>query len=329
MATNQSAIQQLYADVVADLSIFYQNQVLLPNPQLTMSQYNITGATGNQIRIPITNAWTAANSSVAEGESIIANASQDFSPGAVTLTMSKRGAGTFVTTEALEDGGIETVRQAVLTRLSGAIAQATDQSGFNVLASGAEAALTDISDVDLTNDSGLSNADLSTAAVSFVMSPESMAYGSKRDAAVKMWEDVDRDRFDMVATVRNGFVRVPTFTGANVAVSPFFARAIIASDTIAESNANLRASLEMISTSVANLRSINAPTDAGGFYAAVVGAAHEFHLASQLSSVNVGSGAIGDLSVIGNQALLEGLIGQAVGCRFYRSNNAPTGLTSA
>lgn len=329
MATNQSAIQQLYADVVADLQAFLSNQVLLPNPQLTALQYNITGATGNQIRIPISNQYTAANSSVAEGESIIANAAQDFSPGAVTLTMSKRGAGSFVTSEALEDGGMDTVRNAILTRLSGSLAQATDQSGFNLLASGSEAALTDIANVDLVNDSGLGNSDLANADVSFVMSPQALAFGEKRGATVKMWEDVDRDRFDMVATVRNGFVRVPTFTGANVAVSPFFARAVIASDTVAEANANLRASLEMISTSVANLRKINAPTDASGFYAAIVSAAHEFHLASQLSSVNVGSGSIGDLSVIGNQALLQGLIGQAVGCRFFRSNNVPSGLASA
>lgn len=329
MATNQSAIQQLYADVVADLQVFMANQVLLPNPQLTALRYDITGATGNQIRIPISNAYTAANSSVAEGESIIANAAQDFSPGAVTLTMDKRGAGSYVTSEALEDGGMDTVRNAILTRLSGSLAQATDQAGFNILASGSGATLTDIANVDLSND-GIANAALlANADVSFVMSPEALAYGEKRGATVKMWEDVDRDRFDMVATVRNGFVRVPTYTGANVAVSPFFARAVIASDQVAEADANIRASLEMISTSVANLRKINAPTDAAGFYAAIVSAAHEFHLASQLSSVNVGSGSIGNLSIIGNQALLQGLIGQAVGCRFFRSNNVPTGIASA
>jgi len=128
----------------------------------------------------------------------------------------------------------------------------------------------------------------------------------------------------MVATVRNGFVRTPNGN------SDQMVRAIIASDLIAESNSDLTASLDMISTSVANLRKLNAPTDDAGFYAAVVSAAHEFHLAKELNGVGgISSGSIGSISqALANQALLEGLIGQAVGCRFYRSNNVPSGLTS-
>jgi hypothetical protein len=57
--------------------------------------------------------------------------------------------------------------------------------------------------------------------------------------------------------------------------------------------------------------------------------AQEYHLASELNGVSVSSGAIGDLSVLGNGALVDGLIGQAVGCRFFRSNNLPTGLATA
>ena len=87
----------------------------------------------------------------------------------------------------------------------------------------------------------------------------------------------------------------------------------------------------MVSTSVAELRKMNAPTDDSGFYAAVVSAAHEFHLAKELNGVGgISSGSIGSISQdLANQALLEGLIGQAVGCRFYRSNNVPSGLASA
>jgi hypothetical protein len=323
MATTTAGIAELYADIVADLIPYYDNMVLLPNPQLIVNQYNLTGAVGNTVKIPLTNSWPAGNSSVSDNTDLI-NAGFDFNPGAVSLQVGKRGAGSLVSEESLEDGGFETVRNAVVTRLSRAIAQATDQAGFNILASGAEDALADISDVDITNDSGLSNADLANADVSFVMSPEAMAYAVKREPVVKMFEDIQNDNHQMVATVRNGFVRTPNGN------SDQMVRAIIASDLIAESNSDLTASLDMISTSVANLRKLNAPTDDAGFYAAVVSAAHEYHLAKQLNGVGgITNGAIGSVSqALANQALLEGLIGQAVGCRFYRSNNVPSGLTS-
>jgi hypothetical protein len=323
MATTTAGIAELYADIVADLIPYYDNMVLLPNPQLIVNQYNLTGAVGNTVKIPLTNSWPAGNSSVSDNTDLI-NAGFDFNPGAVSLQVGKRGAGSLVSEESLEDGGFETVRNAVVTRLSRAIAQATDQAGFNILASGAETALSDISDVDITNDSGLVNSDLANADVSFVMSPEAMAYAVKREPVVKMFEDIQNDNHQMVATVRNGFVRTPNGN------SDQMVRAIIASDLIGESNASLRASLDMVSTSVANLRKLNAPTDDAGFYAAVVSAAHEFHLAKELNGIGgITNGAIGSVSqALANQALLEGLIGQAVGCRFYRSNNVPSGLTS-
>ena len=332
MATTTSGIADLYSQIVTDLVPYYDNQVLLPNPQLIANQYNIEGAVGNSLQIPITNSWSA-NLSYAggEGTDIIAGNAQDFGPDAVTLTMSKRGAGTLVNTEALEDGGFNTVRNAVVTRLSRSIAQATDKVGFNILASGGEADLTDIANIDLSND-GISNVALLTNAdVSFVMSPEAMAYGVKRQPTVKMFEDVQNDQHQMVATLKNGFVRTPTFTGANIALSVQMARAIVASDLIGETTEAIRASLDMVSTSVAELRKINSPTDESGFYAAVVSAAHEFHLAKQLNGVGgISSGSIGSISQdLANQALLEGLIGQAVGCRFYRSNNVPSGLATA
>ena len=331
MATTSTGIADLYSEIVADLIPYYDNQVLLPNPQLVANQYNIEGATGNQIQIPITNSWSGPVGALGEGTNIITGNAQDFGPDAVNLTMQKQGAGTYVNTEALEDGGFNTVRNAVVTRLSRSIAQSTDKKGFNTLASGGTADLTDIANVDLSND-GISNVALLTNAdVSFVMSPEAMAYGVKRQPTVKMFEDIESDQYQMVASLRNGFARTPSFTGANIAVGVQMARALIASDSIGESNASLRASLDMVSTSVAELRKMNAPTDDSGFYAAVVSAAHEFHLAKELNGVGgISSGSIGSISQdLANQALLEGLIGQAVGCRFYRSNNVPSGLASA
>lgn len=331
MATTTSGIADLYSEIVADLIPYYDNQVLLPNPQLVANQYNIEGATGNQIQIPITNSWSGPVAAMSEGSNIITTNGQDFGPDAVNLTMQKQGAGTYVNTEALEDGGFNTVRNAVVTRLSRSIAQSTDKKGFNTLASGGTADLTDIANVDLTNDSGLVAGDLTTADVSFILSPEAMAYGVKRQPTVKMFEDIESDQYQMVASLRNGFARTPSFTGANIAVGVQQARALIASDSIGEATATLRASLDMVSTSVAELRKMNAPTDDSGFYAAVVSAAHEFHLAKELNGVGgISSGSIGSISQdLANQALLEGLIGQAVGCRFYRSNNVPTGLATA
>lgn len=318
MATTSSALTALYEDVVADLIPYFDNAVLLPNPQLIVNTYNISGAVGNTMKIPTHDAWSAG-STVSEGASIITDATSDFGSTGVSLTISKRGAGTYVNEEALEDGGMDTVRGAVLTQLSGSIAQATDQAGLNVMASGGEASLTDIANVDVSND-GISNAALlSTADVALVFSPQAGSYAIKREPTVKMDQDVDRDRYEMVATVRNGFARVRSA----------FVRAIVTSDAIDESDADIRAKLEMVSKSVASLRSVNAPTDAAGFYAAVVTPAQEYHLASQLNGVTVGSASIGDLSMVGNQALVTAIIGQAVGCRFVRSNNLPSGIASA
>lgn len=330
MSTTSVSVQALYEDIVSSLLPHYDNAVLLGQEAVLSTVFDLSGAVGNTVKIPITNAWTAAPE-VDAGEPIIANAAvQNFNPGSVQLQIAKRGAGTFVHEEALEDGGLDQVRSAVLTRISRSLAQATDRAGFLELASGG-AALANLDVVDLPRE-GVSNLSLLTgnADVSFVMSPEAMAYAIKRSPTVKMFNDVDKDQYEMVATVRNGFKRIP-FAGATpqIAANTFFARAVIASTDIGEADANLRATLGHFSQSVAELRKMNAPTDAAGFYMAVVSAAHEFHLASQLNSVNVGTGAIGDLSMIGNQALMDGLIGQAIGCRFVRSNNVPTGIAPA
>jgi hypothetical protein len=179
--------------------------------------------------------------------------------------------------------------------------------------------MTDISDLNVTND-GYANTALTTADVALVMSPEAGAYAVKRDPSVKMFNDVDQDNYQMVATVRNGFAQVRSN----------FIRAIATSDTIGAA-ANISASLDQFSTSVANLRAENAPTDGSGFYVALVTPAQELALAKELNGVGgISSGSIGSVAQdLANQALLEGLIGQAIGCRFVRSNNLPSGLATA
>ena len=271
------------------------------------------------MKIPVTNAWTAGNSSVGENTEIIGNADQNFLPTSVSLSVNKRGASTLISEESLEDGGFETVRNAVVTRLSRSIAQATDEKGFNVLASGVETAMTDISDLNVTND-GYANTALTGADVALVMSPEAGAYAVKREPTVKMFNDVNKDNYQMVATVRNGFAQVKSN----------FIRAIATSNVIGAA-AGISASLDQFSTSVANLRGQNAPTDGAGFYIAVVTPAQELALAKELNGVGgISNGSIGSVAQdLANQALLEGLIGQAIGCRFVRSNNLPRDLLTA
>ena len=277
------------------------------------------------MKIPVTNSWTTANSSLTDNEAILgtpASASDpvnDFLPTSVSLSVNKRGTGTLISEESLEDGGFETVRNAVVTRLSRAIAQSTDLAGFNVLASGVETTMTDISDLNVSND-GYANTALTGADVALVMSPEAGAYAIKREPTVKMFNDINRDTYEMVATVRNGFAQV----------RDNFIRAIATSNVIGAA-ANISASLDQFSTSVANLRGQNAPTDGAGFYIAVVTPAQELALAKELNGVGgISSGSIGSVAQeLANQALLEGMIGQAIGCRFVRSNNLPRDLATA
>jgi hypothetical protein len=321
MATQTANVASLYEDVVADLIPYYDNFVLLPNPSIIMNSYNISGGIGNTMKIPVTNAWTAATGAVSENTGILGINDQDFIPTSVSLTVNKRGAGTQVSEESLEDGGMDTVRNAIVTRLSRSLAQASDQAGMNLFASGSEAALTDIANVDISNDGTANAAQLTGADVSLVFSPEGGAYAMKREPTVKMFNDIDADNYDMIATVRNGFARV----------RDNFFRAVIASNVIAESSDTLKASLDQFSSSVANLRAVNAPTSGSGYYIAAVTPAHELHLAKELNGVGgISSGSIGSVSQdLANQALLEGLIGQAIGCQFVRSNNLPRDLASA
>lgn len=317
--TTTLTINDLYNEIVADLVPFYDNQVLLPNNMLITRSFNIVGSAGNTVTVPLHRSYTPG-SVVGEGNSIVSGASSNVNTDAATITVNKRGAATRVSQEALEDGGAGVVSSAITAQLSGAIAQSTDIAGFQVMIAGSEQSITDIANVDGNvhlivaggNVATLANVDLGV-----VFSPEAMAYASKREPTLQMFHDVDFDRYDMVASVRNGFTQV----------RPEFISVLACSDQLTESNANLTLSLENVAQAVTRLRVANAPTDVSGFLMAVITPVQEYHLATQLNSVS--SGTVGDLSTIGNQALVDGLIGQAVGCRFMRSNNLPQGILSA
>ena len=315
MATTTAQINELYADVVADLIPYYDDAVLLPNPSLIVNSYNLSGAIGNQMKIPLTNVYPDGNTSVSDNADLI-NSGFDFNPTSVTLSVNKKSAGSTISEEALEDGGMDTVRNALVTRLSRSIAQATDVEGMRVMLSGGTSALTDMSGINVSND-GNANTEITTADLAVVFSNEAMGYAIKRDPSVKMFNDIQNDNHDFVATLRNGFSQIRSN----------FIRAVATQSGVGSSTA----SLAQFSKSVANLRAQNAPADVGGFYYAVITPAQELKLASELNGVGgIAGGAIAGISQdLANQALLEGLIGQAVGLRFVRSNNLPSGIASA
>ena len=322
MAIGTSTVAELYSNVVADLIPFFDNAVLLPNPAILTHNYNLEGSIGNTMQIPLSNYWPAGNVGVSDSADLI-NAGFDFDPSSVSLAVTKKGAGSTVSEEALEDGGLATVSNAIVTRLSGAIAKATDEEGFRVALTGATTALTDISDINVPND-GFANSALTTGDLGVVMSAEGLAYASKREPTVKMFNDVQFDNHQMVATVRNGFAQLRT-DEVVAAGQQNYIRCFATESGVGTSNANL----DMISRSVANLRGDNAPTT-GGFYWAFINSAQELALASELNGLGASSGSIGSVAQdLANDALLQGLITQAIGCQFVRSNNLPEGLLTA
>lgn len=293
--TSSSSIQQLYSDINADLIPYFMDAVLLPNQQLILNSYVISGQSGDTLRIPLTNTYTDA-ATVAEGTSISAAAQSNLVPTAANITVGKRGVATDVSEEALEDGGIDVVRNAVITRLSGGLAQATDVAGFGV----AKAGFTTHTD---TGEGG-SNTDFD---VNFVFSPDALAYAAKREPVVKMWYNPDTDVHEMRGSVRNGFATLRAGFGQKI--------------TSRKGVGNASANLVAVAKGVSNLRTQNAPTMDGGFYAGVISPAFEYAINEQIALA--GGTTIGSLSDVGNRALLQGLIGQAAGCLFFRSNNLP------
>ena len=292
MATSSSGIQQLYEAVVADLVPYYMDSVLLPNPSLIVNSISISGDSGNTVRVPLTNTYTAG-ATVTEGNPI--NTASDFAPTSANITVAKRGVGTDVYEEALEDGGLALVQNAVLTRISGGLALATDVAGF------AEAN----SSFTLADTGAGSSAN--THSVSFVFSPEALGFATKREPTVRTWFDPNTDTHQMRGTVRNGFT---TLRGN-------FGNRITCNKTIGSGDANVVA----IAKAVAQLRGENAPTMVNGMYAGVISPAFEYAIQEQIALA--GGTTIGSLSDVGNRALLEGIVGQAAGAMLFRHTALP------
>ena len=295
--TTSSSIEQLYSDIVADLVPYYMDAVLLPNQQIILNSYQISGQSGDTLRIPLTNTYSDAVA-VTEGASIVgtSNSQSNLVPTAANITVSKYGIATDVSEEALEDGGLDMVRNAVLTRLSGGLAQAIDTAGFGVAKTG----------FTTHTDTGEGGANAAFD-MNFVMSPEALAYAAKREPVVKMWFNPDTDAHEMRGTVRAGFATLRAGFGQKI--------------TSRKGVGNASANIVAVAQGVANLRSQNAPALAGGQYVSVISPAYEFAINEQIALA--GGSTIGSLSDVGNRALLQGLVGQAAGVVFFRSNNLP------
>lgn len=319
MATDSSGIGALYTAVVQDLVAYYDNAVLLPNPALITNSFNIAGSAGDSVKVPLTDAWTTGTSGIAEQANVIAGSGgdQSFTSTAVTLQASKRGAGTQVSEEALEDGQFDVVRNAVLTRLSRSIAQATDQAGFKTMLNNTETAPADGNvlvgtgaNIELVNQATINGGSTGNIDVNVVFSPEAMAYMSKREPMVKMQEEVKHDRYIMTGTLRNAFGQLrPGFIKGVASLAGSYADA---------NNVNLTD----FAKCVAKLRDGNAPADDSGFYYAAITPGAELVLSNELNGVGgTGTSTIGSLSDIGNRVLLESVISEAIGIRWVRSNN--------
>src|SRR5210317_365447 len=130
-STTSLSVQQLYADIIADLVPFYEDAVLLPNQQIIKNSLIVAGSSGSQVRFPLTNQSTSG-ATVTEGNSIEAAANYSLAPTSANITLSNRGVASDVNEEALEDGGFDLVRNATLSQLSTGIATATDVAGLGV-----------------------------------------------------------------------------------------------------------------------------------------------------------------------------------------------------
>jgi hypothetical protein len=270
--------------------------VLLPNQQIILNSLNVSGSTGDQVRFPLMNTYDNAVS-ITEGASIIgtSGAESNLIPTAANVTFTKRGLGVDVTEESLEDGGFDMVRNGVLSRLSGGIAQATDVAGLAQCKT------------SFTNNDGVTGANAAFTQ-SFVMSPEALAYAAKREPVVKVWYNPNKDVHEFRATVRNGFT----------ALRSNFGRTIISN---ALGGSQSEANVEAVATSVANLRSVNAPVGADGMYIGIIDPGLELAINKQIAGV--GGTTISSLSDLGNNALRNAALAMVSGATLYRSNNLP------
>lgn len=292
--TTSTTVQQLYADIVADLVPYYMDAVLLPNKQIITNSLSVEGTSGGQVRFPVTNAYTTA-ANIAEGASISASAQSNLTPTAANITFQKRGVAVNVTSESLEDGGFEVVRNATLTRLAGGLAEASDVAGLLVGKTG----------FSVHGDTGEAGANAAFTN-NYIMSPEAMAYAAKREPSVAQLYIPNSDLTEFRGTVRNGFTTLQAG----------FGQRITSRTAIGTATANVQA----IAKGVANLRSSNAPTGIDGAYVGIICPAMEFAMNQQLAGVGA---TIGSLSDIGNNALRNALVDLVAGVRLFRSNNLP------
>ena len=296
ISTSSTTIEQMYADIVQDLVPFYMDKVLLPNPQIILNSISVEGSSGDQVRFPLENELTNAQS-VSEGASIIdtAGANSNLTPTAANITFQKRGVASDVTQEAVDDGLFDTVVGTTLNRLSSGLAQATDIAGLTLCKT------------SFTNNDGVTGSN-NKFIQNFVMSPEALAYAAKREPVVKVWYNPDKDKHEFRGTVRNGFSALRSTFGRT-----------IKSNKLGESQAE--ANVEAIATSVANLRAVNAPVGADGMYVGLIDPGFELAINKQLASV--GGSTIGSLSDLGNNALRNAMVAMIAGATLYRSNNLP------
>tara|TARA_R110000803_G_scaffold92460_4_gene159973 strand:- start:35 stop:1009 length:975 start_codon:yes stop_codon:yes gene_type:complete len=321
MATTSLGINDLYNAVITDLIPFYDSAVLLPNSALIPNSLNISEGAGDTVQFPLQDAFSVATSGLGEQANVV-GAGNNFSTTASSIQAIKRGSGTFVTEEALEDGQFDVVRNAVVSQLSRSVAQATDQAGFATMLNDTETVPTDASQLDGTTGKNILMVNQNTVGVTtgtvdvnVVFSPEAMGYMEKRGITAKMEEDVQFDRYIMTGTVRNGFGQLrKDYIKAVGSISG----SLVATDN---------ATLADFAQSVALLRAANAPADASGFYYAAITPQVEFILSSFINGVN-GSTSIGSLSDVGNRALVDAVISEAIGIKWLRTNNLVTGMTN-
>jgi len=306
--TTSTTVAQLYTDLVADLVPYFMNATLLPNSALIRNSINMVGETGGTVRFPVTNEYTNA-ANVAEGGSIATAATSTLTPTAVSIALQKRGVGSDVTLEALSDGGYDLVYRSTLQRIGGGLAQATDIAGLLTAADGF-----DPDTAGNNADVGTASA-LATSSVNLIMSPDALGYAVKDEGPlVETWYDVDTQTHQFRGSIRDGYA----------AIKPKMGVRMTGLNAVGTSIDTIGFNIASVAKGVSLLRVQNSGTLDNGNYIAVIDPAAEFALNEQVALAG-GTAAIGSLSDIGNQAFYDGLIGQAVGAAFFRSNNLPAG----
>lgn len=296
--TTSTTVAQLYTDLVADLVPYFMNATLLPNSELIRNSINMVGETGGTVRFPVANAYVNA-STVNEGASI-GNASI-FTPTKVDVALVKKGVGSDVTLEALSDGGYDLVYRSTLQRLGGGLAQATDIAGMLIAATA------------FTGEVGTASS-ANTSTNNIIFSPEALGYAVKDDGPlVETWYNVDTQVHEFRGSIRDGYA----------AINPGFGVKMTALNTVGTAFGSIGADISSVALGTSTLRVQNAPTLDNGNYIAVIDPAMEYAINEQVALAG-GSAAVGSLSDIGNKAFYDGLVGQAVGCAFFRSNNLPS-----